>query len=103
MQKSFRPFATREDLQDLEPLFSQTHLAIKADGWIVTEDLDEKLQVHYKKGEKTFDILPLYDAHIEPYDGWCLEAMRHDADLDVCFIKDVSEIPYLLEYLNQEA
>lgn len=94
-------FASPECLRFLMPLFFTIHSTIINDGWEITQPTNDKLQVRYKKGEKEFDILPLYNAHIEPYDGWCFEAMRHDQDLDVCFIKDEEEIPYLMEYLNQ--
>lgn len=95
-------FATKEDIKELMPLFFSINSAIINNGWTITQPTNDKLQVRYKKGEKEFDILPLYDAHIEPDNEWCFEAMRHDCDLDICYITTANEIPYLLDYINQE-
>ena len=95
-------FVTKEDIEELMPLFSLIISAILNDGWIVTELISNELQVKCKKNDKEFDIIPLYDAHIEPYNGWCFEAMRHDCDLDVYYITTAEEIPELLEYINRE-
>lgn len=95
-------FATVEDLKVLMPLFFHIHSAIINNGWENHGGPDNKLQVYYEKGSKKFDILPLYDAHIEPYDGWCFEAMRHDnKDLDIFFLNSEDDIPNLIEYINQ--
>lgn len=65
------------------------------------DNIHKGFQVFLRKGTKECDVLPLHQGHCDTI-GWCLEAYRHDADLDVAYITDKSHIKYMINYFNKE-